>query len=400
MTHDFLTIHQLIALPYHNRNRDDRHAPKTLVEGGVTRGVLSSQSQKRAARIRYEELAAATGSVRSRHLAGRIADRAEQIAGDAPFDRAAADATARTLIAKLTKNTASAETAQAAKDKAARAAHERKAPKDGDVDAYMAEFDRAAEDKRIAAEVKAGDRDSDTAIWISDEEVEIAAAAIARGDRPETEDVFAGATGSLAIAAFGRMFANQPDVATEAAVAVSPAVTTHPISIGFDTFTAIDDLASRGAAHWSQASHTTGVYYRTQTIDRKQLRRSWTGADGDRTREQLEQFVRALIETVPQGRKNGSAAETRPAVILAEQQAYRFGYQFETPVAALPTGGYLEPSVNALFEQATQARDYDPDAIGAAFISGVQAGLAPDLPGAGKGGIRHLTEFIVDWALA
>ncbi|MFE6966733.1 type I-E CRISPR-associated protein Cas7/Cse4/CasC [Agromyces sp. NPDC057679] len=400
MLHDFLTVHQLIALPHHNRNRDDRNAPKSLLEGGVNRGVLSSQSQKRAARIRYEETAAQVASKRSRHLAKEIAGRAEDLAAHvgAELDTAAAEQAAKSLIAKLVKNTASADAALAAAEKTARDTHERRIPEGADADMYMAEFDAAAASKRAAVEAKRGERD-ETALWISDEELELAAVAIARGETPDAADIFTAATGSLAIAAFGRMFTNQPDASTEAAIAVSPAVTTHPINIGFDTFTTIDDLASNGAAHWSHTSHTTGVYYRTQTIDRKQLRRSWSGIDRDGARTLLDVFVRALVETVPQGRKNSSAAETRPAVILAEQQAYRFGYQFETPVQPLPTGGYLAPSIDELFEQAAQARDYDPDAIGPSFISGTKAAAAPELAGAGRGGIRQLTDFIVDWVL-
>ena len=51
---NYLTIHSLTALPWHNLNRDDRGLPKQVREGGKTRGRLSSQSLKRAIRVAYE----------------------------------------------------------------------------------------------------------------------------------------------------------------------------------------------------------------------------------------------------------------------------------------------------------------------------------------------------------
>lgn len=52
----FIELHLIHALPPSNANRDKSGAPKKIQYGGAWRARLSSQSQKRAARQRYERL--------------------------------------------------------------------------------------------------------------------------------------------------------------------------------------------------------------------------------------------------------------------------------------------------------------------------------------------------------
>src|SRR5665811_1187840 len=65
MTPQYLTLHLLNALPWHNMNRDANGRPKRLKQGGVERAMLSSQSLKRAARVAYEDAVIADKSFRS-----------------------------------------------------------------------------------------------------------------------------------------------------------------------------------------------------------------------------------------------------------------------------------------------------------------------------------------------
>lgn len=379
---NFLTIHSLIALPWHNLNRDDRGLPKQVREGGKARGRLAAQALKRAIRVAYElgSHTDGTSSLRSRDLHIEIVRRAAVIAAtnQVDFDEKAA----LKIAAKLVKSLTSTD-----KDTPGKDAADKPAVKSGDA-------------AGSAAPVKEDAKDTMT--WLSGDEIDALASALAStGGTLKVADFIQSQTGSLSIAAFGRMFAAQNDLQTEAGIAVGPATTTHAIMIEVDYFTTVDDLPrenDRGAGHLGQAFYTTGVYYRSVTIDKKQLRDSWTGWDSPDANERLALLVRSIITALPSGKDNSTAPNTRPALILAETQAHRTAYEFHEPVKADADGGFLAGSMTRLIEQATQARTFDPDEFGDSFISGTSAdtGLAirfdhtvVNLP--------ELTEQIVEW---
>lgn len=344
---NFLTLHSLTALPWHNLNRDDRGLPKQVREGGKARGRLSSQSLKRAIRVAYElgSFADGTGSTRSRELPAEIVRRAAILAATAgtAFDEKQALKTASKVVKSLTAK--SADSADSA----------------GSADSASA----VNSDKEAAG---------DTITWLSSEEIGSLATAIAAGGGPiEAKVVIASRTGSLSIAAFGRMFAAQNNLQTEAAIAVGPATTTHPITIEVDYFTTVDDLGEGGAGHLGQAFYTTGVYYRSVTIDKKQLRESWTGWDSPDVDKRLTLLVRSILTALPTGKDNSSAPNTKPALIFAEVQAHRTAYEFHEPVKADSDGGYLTGSLDRLIGQAAAAREFDPAEFGDTFVSGTAA---------------------------
>lgn len=361
---NFLTIHSLTALPWHNLNRDDRGLPKQVREGGKTRGRLSSQSLKRAIRVSYELESAAmgSGSFRSRDLDEEVVRRATVIAQtrNLPFDEKAALKSAAKVVRSLTANAAEAKVGEEEKDAS-----------------------------------------SDTITWLSGEELDALATVIAEGGGAVlAKDVITSRTGSLAIAAFGRMFAAQPALQTEAAIAVGPATTTHPITIEVDYFTTVDDLGDGGAGHLGQAFYTSGVYYRSVTIDKKQLKRSWTGWDSPDATARLNLLVRSLVTALPTGKDNSSAPNTKPALIIAEQQAHRTAYDFQEPVRAAADGGYLETSITRLIEQAAAARAFDTAEFGDTFLSGTSIVAGDPIPIPFKntaGDLTVLVDGIVNW---
>ncbi|MBK5237786.1 MAG: type I-E CRISPR-associated protein Cas7/Cse4/CasC [Actinomycetales bacterium] len=361
---NFLTIHSLTALPWHNLNRDDRGLPKQVREGGKTRGRLSAQSLKRAIRVAYEIESAevGSGSLRSRDLPDEVLRRAIIIAktGGLSLDEKAALKTATKIVRSLTANAAE--------------------PKEGD------------EDK------EAGEG---TVTWLSGEEIDSLATAIVEGGgNLAAKDFISSRTGSLAIAAFGRMFAAQNNLQTEAAIAVGPATTTHPITIEVDYFTTVDDLGDGGAGHLGQAFYTTGVYYRSVTIDKKQLRESWTGWESPDATERLNLMVRCLVTALPTGKDNSSAPNTKPALVIAEQQAHRTAYDFQEPVKASADGGYLETSIDRLLQQGAAARAFDASEFGDTFLSGtsVVAGESLVIPFESKtGDLGELVDSVVNW---
>jgi CRISPR system Cascade subunit CasC len=347
-----LTLHIINTIPWSNLNRDDTGTPKRAVIGGVMRGMLSSQSIKRAARSDYE-VRSLDKSVRSTNLAGIISARAVDINPD--LDAKAALSTAKKIVSALVKNAGGDE-------------------KEG--------------------------KESGTSSWLSQEEIETAAAAVA-GESDSTTFVVDGVSGSLSIAAFGRMFAAAPNTSTAAAIAVSPAISVHKAVIETDYFSTVDEdpaAVHRGASFLGVASYTWGVFYRTVSIDRALLKRSWTGFGSEDARDQLSLMVEALIYKLPSGKKNATAPYVAPLAVLAEEQSYRLAYDFETPVLPGDDGGYGDPAVNRLAEQRNAALDFDKGNFGLALVAGTAAGL--DRFNAETTGIEGITEAVVDWILA
>jgi CRISPR system Cascade subunit CasC len=210
--------------------------------------------------------------------------------------------------------------------------------------------------------------------------------------------------GSLAIAAFGRMFANASDRQTEAAIAVSPATTTHRVVIETDYFTTVDDLQDRhnpeggeGASHIGTANFTSGVYYRSVTIDREQLRRSWSGVNSEDSDDRLRALLRSIIYALPTGKKNSAPAQTKPIVVLLEEQSYRSAYEFDTPVNPDQTtgGGYKVPSVARLADERRAAVRFDPAVLGHAMVAGTAGDL--DRFEADVVAVDDIVEHIIKW---
>ena len=326
-TFPFLTVHTLVALPWHNLNRDENGAPKQVTEGGVTRARLSSQSLKRAARVAFErDMEQAEESVRTKRAADIVVERIEQLRG--PLTKPQRTAMAKSVATRVASLT-------------------------------------QAED---------GTGKKDTLVWLSAREIEQVAQAFAAGE--DSPLLSSSSTDSLAIAAFGRMFTAQPDLNIASAVAVGDAVTTHAASIELDWYSAVDDRATHnGAGQLGFTMQTTGVYYRSFTFDRRQLADNWdVPLNAPEAEPQLRSLVRHLTLALPTGRNAGTAAQTLPAFVFAEEQSHRVAYDFHTPLRAGDSGGYLEESIAALQAKAAAAREFDPTLFGANVTCGTHPG--------------------------
>src|SRR5699024_4655455 len=252
--------------------------------------------------------------------------------------------------------------------------------------------------------------ESNRSIWLSQEEINTAAQTVVNilsdssdEEKAEIDDFIDGnKTGSLAIAAFGRMFANAPQSNTEAALAVSPAVTTHAASIDTDYFSTVDDRYAAqnktGATFLSVAQYTNGVFYRTVSLDRNQLKLSWAAFDDEKSRENLAELIRAVVYGQPRGKENGTAPYILPALILAEEQRYRTAYDFETPVIATGDGGFLEASIDSLASQYKNARNFDAANFGPTeAISGTASNLNSKFGDLTSVQLDTLIESVVEW---
>lgn len=356
-----LTLNIVTPIPFSNLNRDDTGTPKRVNHGGVMRALHSSQSIKRGIRKRYENASLDT-SVRSGELDAAITDRV--LALDSTVDEKQALKQAKKLVGALTKSS---------------------------------EKEKEGGSSRSA--------------WLSAEEINTAAQTVldilTAGEKGESTasdaDFITGArTGSLAIAAFGRMFANSPQNNTEAALSVSPAITTHAASIDTDYFSTVDDRHEAEkrpeATFLGVSQYTSGVFYRTVTIDKKQLRESWSAFGDEDSRDNLVELIRSVIYGQPRGKEHGTAPYILPSLVLAEEQRYRTAYDFETPVIATRDGGYLSATIDELAEQYVRARSFDAGNFGPVeALAGTYQQLDGKFGSLRPVQLDALIETVVDW---
>jgi len=366
MTARFITVHLLHALPLHNLNRDQNGLPKTAFDGGVQRGRLSSQSLKRAARVALRN-GGFDLSVRTRLGAEQVleAAKAYSAANDLALDDKAAAKEAAFIVRGLTNK-------DAKKDPDPKGATKEPDPKDGDNVILLARSEITALGKAVVD--------------------------AQHGGQAATEDDLVAdcRSAALDVAAFGRMFAKAQTKGTQAAVAVSHAITCHPIQFTVDYFSAVDDVKvdDSGAAHIGMAYYTSGVYYHSFTVDVEQLRRSWTMFGQDGWREQMAALVKALITALPSGKYTNTAAHTLPFIVLAEAQHLRVNYGFDAPVQSGPEGGYALTSALALAQQREIALTFDPTNFGEsiAYVAGT---VAVDLKSPSADSIDDVVKFVV-----
>lgn len=368
-----LTIHIIQQIPMSNLNRDESGNPKHIIQGGALRAMLSSQSIKRGIRTIYER-ESLDDTVRSGNFDQVIA--AKVLEHDNSLNEKKVLKAAAKTIEKLTNNSSSTS---------------------------------SAADSDETASAGSGKASGKTSIWLSTEERDTAAARIAasfaktsHGEVDAGTFLQEGATGSLAIAAFGRMFAKGAKYSTEAALSISPAVTTHPAQIQSDFFSVLEEAPTTDGQHaattLSVLLFTSGVFYRSITIDREQLRSSWTEWNSPDADRRLGLLVDAILYGLPRGKSHATGPYVQPALVLVEEQKYRAAYGFETPVKAAREGGYLAPTISELARQYAAARRFDPDNFdGLSLVTGTAEHLEDQFSGARATTKRELIDAVVRW---
>ena len=211
------------------------------------------------------------------------------------------------------------------------------------------------------------------------------------------------ATTAADVALFGRMTTSDAFEDVEAACRVAHGISTHEIKMESDYFTAIDDLGTGpAAAHLGETYHTSGVYYFHFVIDFDALVANLFGRVTGETLEQITQrvkddeplkqrlaearilagrtvraFVRALADTVPTGKRNSHAADSRPGFVLAEVKPKHlptsYANAFLEPATAGDVQGvtvsYMTDSVRKLCRLAAhQRRAYEIESTPLVFL--------------------------------
>ncbi|CAB5036013.1 MAG: type I-E CRISPR-associated protein Cas7/Cse4/CasC [Actinobacteria bacterium] len=387
MSRKYLNIHVLTTIVGANPNRDDTGTPKSLRYGGVERSRMSSQALTRAKRLGYENDPDGERSYRSAQLGSHISVAAEKLLLEAGTN---VDVKMR---AKIVQKAVTAVNALVMA--------EAKAEKKG-VEAAAA-MERGGSTPIESAADNDVDTDSgDTLVWLAEAEVANAAHKIASDlDAAITpaDFVIAGRTASLSIAAFGRMFAQRPDLQNEAAIQRAHAFTTHAASVDLDYFTAMDDLRTvdRGAGHIGLKQNTGGVYYWHANIDRDQLNAVWDTTDVQDAARNLTALARHLLHDLPKGSQNNSAHHNLPVFVLISEADAPVSLQaaFEQPVTPGVDGGHVDGSIQALLNEHERNTAYAPALFGSSLSTGTHA----DTEGAGAVDFPRASAAIAAWAL-
>jgi CRISPR system Cascade subunit CasC len=362
----FLNAHILFGFPYGSPNRDDTGAPKTMPVGGVTRARISSQAAKRARRARYETSIDGDRSARSTQLAEHIATDARAILVAAGHDDD--DTLTKTIRSESRKRVRGLYT-----------------DKDDKSDGQ--------------AEPSDADEKKDTLVWLAEAEQSrlVQAVVHAVDGQVDLEDfITPGRTESLTIAAFGRMFANRPDLQTEAAVQMAHAFTTHAASIEIDYFTAADDLRTQdaGAGHLGIQQYTGGVFYQYLNLDRDQLLQTWIAPQAPLDRTRLVELFMQLFCAQATGHSTNAAHESLPIAVLLEESRHPASYAaaFEAPVAA--RDGFTVPSIERLAQEHSRCRTQAPSWFGRSWATDDQFGTDATITT-----LEELAAAAADWVL-
>ena len=378
----FLDIHVLLSSPYANLNRDDTGSPKTGHIGGVERARVSSQCQKRAARLAMT----IEGATRTRKLPASIAKHLAGWQPDAAKIAAAAvlaahgfepykDDLGETSILTFLPDDAGLRIAQAITAHAPglqAAAGAMPAPDNAAGAAAVAEvLGRALAGKKLDAKASAAAK----------LRAAVAAQAVA-GHVANPETLHAAVKHELervnpSIALFGRMLTAMPETNVDGAAQVAHAFSTHAADIDTDYFTAVDDLnddAEPGAGMIGTPDYVSAVYYRRAVVDLDELR--------DNLNDNLAEaaataaaFADAFARSISGAKKTSCGPPPRPSLVLAVARSdtpVSYCNAYEQPVAAAEEGGYLLPSAKRLLDEAAFDRD-DPGVCAAWLYLGPSA---------------------------
>lgn len=316
-TPTYVDIHILQTVPPSNMNRDDAGSPKQAVYGGARRARVSSQAWKRATRMMFA--AKEPTATRTKRLAVMLAERLTERTGT-DYDQAlrVARVVPLALGVRPDKNREN-ETS------------------------YLLFFGLTQLEALVdllaprIAELVAMDAKA------------LEAAVKELGVR--------GTLGSghpIDVALFGRMVADLAELNVDAATQVAHAISTHPVEIEFDYFTAVDDEKDRtegddaGAGMIGTVEFNSATLYRFATVGLHQLNAN-LGDEPDATIEGLARFVDAFCRSMPSGHVNTFGHRTLPSlvsVVIRDDQPVNLVSAFERPVRS--TEGILAESQRLL----------------------------------------------------
>jgi CRISPR system Cascade subunit CasC len=319
-----LEIHILQSFPPANLNRDENGMPKSTVFGGRPRARISSQCQKRAVRLFYQE----NSALKPEHFAQRSRAWMPELKG--------------LLILQ-------------------------------NIPEVQAEIAAKLALEVLGAKFEGDKIESKTILFLGRTEIEAVAniliknwEAIAPGlasDKPALpikdpnipkviEKLLAEKNKPGDVALFGRMMASLPTVNVDASVQMAHAISVNTLQQEFDFFTAVDDLGAgddQGADHIGETGYNSSTYYRFAVVDTTQLEKNL--GTTEQVAEITQAFAEAFVKAIPTGHQNSFAAHSLPAlvmVVVRKGQPVSLVDAFEDPIRPIGSSSLLEKAVASL----------------------------------------------------
>ncbi|MBF0579750.1 type I-E CRISPR-associated protein Cas7/Cse4/CasC [Erysipelotrichaceae bacterium RD49] len=301
----FIEVHALQDLPPNCLNRDENGSPKTALYGGAERSYVSSQAWKKAMRTYFKE------AIDESKIGYRTLEIVTLVQQDLMNRHGKSDKEAKALTKSLLKDLG----------------------------------------------LKADKEKTKALFPVSKEEIQALSDTLL--STPNDKNALKEALNylpSVDICLFGRMSADDKDLNVDAACQIAPALSVNEIQMDTDFFTAIDDLKkTSGSVMMGTKEFTSGVMYRYGALSLAALQ--------DNMKKDVplvvSQFLRAFIESMPNGLQNGFAANTLPYAVYVTIRSDRpisFASAFESPVEAsgngyrLPAAKAFKDEVNAIYK--------------------------------------------------
>ncbi len=166
--------------------------------------------------------------------------------------------------------------------------------------------------------------------------------------------------GAVDIALSGRMATSGLMTNVDGALAVAHAITTHSVDADIDWFTAVDDLivdeGEVGAGHLNTQEFSSGVFYRYASLNIGQLQKNLGDCSRQKALEVARHFIHLFATVVPSAKQQTFAAHNLADTVLLSfaDQPLSLANAFETPIKADPSGGFRQPSSEALLNHHKQ----------------------------------------------
>jgi len=300
---EFIQLHILTSYPPANLNRDDLGRPKTALFGGSQRQRVSSQSLKRSWRESDTFLTSFDGSLGARTRIRRFV---------------VAELNRRGVKSAIAEEIARKALGTFINDKEAKAG-KKVGKKRGRADAD--EGDGGGEGGDEGRKEGKGEEAiaflSPAAVAGLNHIIDKAAAGEAIDDK-DWQVLVDDGRGTIDIALFGRMLADDPSRSVDAAVQVAHAITVHTVAIEDDYFTAVDELNRKGAAHVDVAEFSAGLFYLYCCVNRSLLETNLAGDEALAARA-LRGLTEAATTTGPKGKVNSYGSHAYASYVLAER---------------------------------------------------------------------------------
>jgi CRISPR system Cascade subunit CasC len=287
-----LEVHVIQTVAPSNLNRDDTGSPKDALFGGHRRARISSQAQKRAARLDFSAgslLKDEERAIRTKRLVDELLRRLNDASDQEQVRRAIVNALRATGLDVNNEGRTEYLLFLGTREL------------DGLAALIRNHLETLAS---LSIEGKKGQKTSDEARRVA-EELSAHFARVLDGGK------------AADIALFGRMLADRPDLNVDAAAQVAHAISTHRVDREFDFYTAVDDLSPReetGAGMMGDVEFYSATLYRYAVVNLDRLVENLQG-DLDLARRAALAFFKSFALTLPSGKQNTFAAHNPPLFI-------------------------------------------------------------------------------------